>query len=410
MDKLNTINAKFDKNSVKVMLDNLKKGVQIGVLGAALTAGSVIGVGCSTGDEGGKTYDEDQTITTPGNNNGGNTGNNGGNTGNNNGGNSGNNGGNTGNNGGNTGNNGGNTGDNNGGNTGDNNGGNTGDNNGGNENEQPSKEYGTPYDRAIGRDGEYLLHNFMSDEDNIEDATIYEDLNHYLALGATHIEGMATKLQNMVNDRTNYFDQFINNINQNSRYFEIDHNLTRSNLDEAIDGISDAAAPIFADIIYNLDKNNQYKFYYAYRILANEAYREGAGYMRETTGGSMSYYENNKGKFIEDVPIFIEEIEDMGEIYKKDDFTPITDLTNGLLEIAANNISTRNNTEVRMEDLRQVVNLSMTANSLLAMDRFNRSYEHSHLTSFNNVWIMGEVIDGRYTPTTSQEQDQGLSR
>ncbi|MCH5291331.1 MAG: hypothetical protein J1D88_06185 [Treponema sp.] len=358
MDKLNTINAKFDKNSIKVMLDNLKKGVQIGVLGAALTAGSVMGVGCSTGDEGGKTYDEDQTITTPGNNNGGNTG----------------------------------------------------DNNGGNENEQPSKEYGTPYDRAIGRDGEYLLHNFMSDEDNIEDATIYEDLNHYLALGATHVEGMATKLQNMVNGRTNYFDQYINNINQNSRYFEIDHNLTRSNLDEAIDGISDAAAPIFADIIYNLDKNNQYKFYYAYRILANEAYREGAGYMRETTVGSMSFYENNKKEIIDDVPIFIEEIEDMGEIYKKDDFTPITDLTNGLLEIAANNISTRDNTEVRMEDLRQVFNLTMNTHSLLAMDRFNRSYEHNHLTNLSENLAMRRALTGNYQAQSTQEQDQGLSR
>ena len=54
-----------NQDNLKDFLKNLKKGVQIGVLGAALTTGSIMGVGCANSSDG--DTKDNQTVTNPGN-------------------------------------------------------------------------------------------------------------------------------------------------------------------------------------------------------------------------------------------------------------------------------------------------------------------------------------------------------
>ena len=346
------------------ILKNVKRGAQIGVLGAALTAGTMMGVGCANPSGGNtNTYEE-------------NTGNNGGNT---------------------------NTGDENTGN----NGGTTTPEPEPEPEPTPSKEYGEPYDKTIGN-GNYVIHNFISDNDNIEYETVADDMNHYLGLAETHIKGMANDLQQSTN--TTYFDEFINSIKNDDHYY-IDADFLRgSNLNRVADSILDPSEPILADIINHIDGvNEKGAFSYAYQILANENYKEGLGVYRN--GSSvMNHYEDKK-TYIEDVGQYIPQLAELG-LAKDMEITPefmtkITDLIDGNLATVANNM----NNGVTQKDLQKFINLALTPHGLYALDQRTIGYtNHSWTMGINGqATAMAQAIRGTYQ-TTALHADQELSR
>lgn len=328
---------------------NVQRGAQIGILGTALVAGSVMGCANPSGGDT-NTYEEDNSNTNTGNNSG-NTNNGNTNTGNNNG--------NTNDNTGNTGNNNGNTNDNTG-----NNGGNGNDNQGntGDNTETPGKQYGTPYDKAIGN-GNYVLHNFISDEDNIENNL---DMKHYLELGETYINDLATDFKKSTQGRTTYFDNFINTINE--------HNDLHSGLniaDYSANNISSAAEPIYTDVVNHLNDIEQaFAFLDVYRTMANEAYREGLGKFRDYNSEVTRKYEKEKAEIegsAELNPYFQEFGFTAGMEYDQNFFNNLTNLSDQLLGVAAQNMNNAGK-NVTIQDLQKVMNTTLALRSLYGSD------------------------------------------
>lgn len=358
------------------ILKNVKRGAQIGVLGTALVAGPLMG--CANPSDGNtNTYEE-------------NTGNNNGNTNDN-----------TGNNSGNT--NTGNTNDNTG-NTG--NSGNTNDNTGNSgtvtPEPEPSKQYGTPYDKTIGN-GNYVLHNFISDNDNIKDNL---DMKHYLELGETYINDLATDFKKSTQGRTTYFDNFINTINE--------HNDLHSGLniaDYSANNISSAAEPIYTDVVSHLNDIKQaFAFLDVYRTMANEAYREGLGKFRDYNSEVTRKYEKEKAEIegsAELNPYFQEFGFTAGMEYDQNFFNNLTNLSDRLLGVAAQNMNNAGK-NVTIQDLQKVMNTTLALRSLYGSD-----IQKKNLLNHRCNMLLDDVnciFDAamNYTPLT-QDQDQGLS-
>lgn len=325
------------------MLDNLKKGVQIGVMGTVLVAGNVMGVGCSQPSGG-------STIENP-SNNGGNTNNPGNNGGNNNG-----------------------------------------------QIEEPTNQYGEPYTRTIGN-GNYQFYSFVGENYYAPAETIVEDTDYYLKKGQTHINELVDGFENPA-----YFDNLINNIKDNEDYY-VD-GIGNHNMDYVHYSIADAACgPVCADIIKNLsNKAEQNTLYYSYRILANEAYKEGVGPSRQFPGGEMTDYDNEKAE-IEDIAQYNDALNAIGvqpgKVYDDNFFVQLTDLTDGLLGKAAANMG------VSTADLQRVFNIALTSESLRGMHNLTK-YNLQDRCSGLRKSVAYYMSDARET-FAYQTQDQGLS-
>ena len=333
------------------MLDNLKKGVQVGVMGTALVAGNVMGVGCSQPSGGGS------TIENPGNN-GGNTNN-------------------PGNNGGNTNNPGGNGGNNNG------------------QTEEPTNQYGEPYTRTIGN-GNYQFYSFVGENYYAPAETIVDDVNYYLGKAETHIKGLTDGFEN-----PGYFNALIQSIKGNNDY---DVTTVNSNMDYVYYSIADnACAPVCADIIKNLNNvDDQYLLYYAYRILANEAYKEGVGPSRQFPGGEMADYDDEKYS-IENAGQYLEGlgITEVGQVYDDNFFVHITNLTDRLLGDASARMG------VSTTDLQRVFNIALTSESLRGMHNLTKHNLQDRCNGLG-MSVASDMSDARET-FAYQTQDQGLS-
>lgn len=366
---------------------NVQRGAQIGILGTALVAGSVMGCANPSGGNT-NTYEEDNSNTNTGNNSG-NTNNGNTNTGNN---------GNT-----NTGNNNGNTNDNTG------NSGNTGTVTPEPEPE-PSKQYGTPYDKTIGN-GNYVLHNFISDDEYFYDQdTIVEDMNHYLALGETYINDQTTTFAKTVNGRTDYFDNFINQVRNNNNLEIDDFNIGENNIDRTANQITFASESIYTDIINNMNsKSDARAFSYAYRIMANEAYKEGLGNYRQYESVAMKIYSDEKADIDSSAVLndnFIALGFTAGMEYDSAFLTQVTNLSDRLLRDAVQNMNNAGK-NVTVQDIQKVMNITFNAHSIHGMDaRTKGNLQHGCNMGLSDVWAMQEAI--RQYQTLSV-QYQGLS-
>ena len=136
---------------------------------------------------------------------------------------------------------------------------------------------GEPYDKAIGN-GNYILHNFIGENDKLTAENIVDGTNHYLGKAETYLKDLASNWNESMKDRPaaqNYFADLITAV-QN------DNSFNTAGFDEAVSIISANAKPYFVDIVKNLDDiGYQNAFYYCYRILANESYKEGLGSYRQ---------------------------------------------------------------------------------------------------------------------------------
>ena len=350
------------------MRATLKKFVRVAMMAAALTAGNVMGMGCST--DGGNTIDDDQTTTNPGD-----------------------------------------TGDKDKDNT------NPGDNTG-DKDTTPNDKYGTPYDKAIGN-GNYILHNFISDNDNIKRDTAVEDVNHYLELGEDYINGMLDGFSESLNSRPtakNYFNDMITNIqNDNNNKFHITSGSI--NMDAAMNNILRHTAPVLTDIINNVNTiGEKYAIYDCYKALKNEAYKEGLGSARKDANSTlMEEYENEKQYMIgEDEFDDIELLNNISfaEAYRTNNFTPITDLLDELLTTSANSMKTNQGIDITTADLRQIINLNFAISSLRGMHNYTQNLvgHQNNCVSFpyRDVEAMYNAMLG-ITTTQTKFQYQGLS-
>ena len=425
IQKLKFLQAVFNRENLKSLSKNFKKGVQVGVLGSALIMG-----GCSTEPSDDNTIDTPQVIEKPtngGQTNGGNQQGNNGNEQNNNGNQQGNNGnnGNTGNEQNNNGNqqgNNGNTGNeqNNNSNTG-NEQGNTGNQQGneqGNTGNEQTQTVTYGKDREIGN-GNYILHNFKDNGTAFYAEDTVTAMNKCLSEAESYVKGLANNLDESLNGRAqakDYFADLVNNVNAD-KWFYIDTQATyRETFDIGIDALADAARPYITDIIKNLNtENDRYGFYIAYRVLANESYKEGLGTYFQYGSSQKTAYNNEKDSIISwaeadktDGGLFTDI--NLEQAYLNNNFTQVTTLLDSLVTKVANKMSSKN---IQVNDLRQVINLSLTSNSLTGLHDLtaaNLNHKKSNCSlSANMNATMEDAINTPYnTTTTTQNQEMGL--
>lgn len=289
----------------------LKKGIQIGVLGTALAAGTVLGTGCP--------QPGDSTITIPGDNQQG--------------------------------------GNSQGGN--ENQGGNTG---------NPGK-YGTPCDQKLGN-GNYVIHNFISEDDNIKYDTAVEDTNHYLALGKTYLTDQYNQFKKSLEGRPAaqaYFQAY--DITAATQYMQVGENVDPGgyNLDRVMNKLHESAGQYFYDMVKNLNTNEERNtFIICHNVLTNQARHFGYG---EQRGNYLDKYNRvrQKNSTLWTEEWLVSESFDLDQDIDNNNFQQITNTMDKLLAQTAQNMNQKNQYNLTVNDLRQIMNLSFNAASILAI-------------------------------------------
>ena len=193
------------------------------------------------------------------------------------------------------------------------------------------------------------------------------NVNHYLPKYETYVKGLIKEFSDSLsNNAKSYFDTYLNSIN----------NITydADNLDLIIEKIYNRSSYIFADMIqailtavsYNestgleeLSYESRYKLFYTFELLSNEAYRKGF----PSHDYSYYNYENIKNNAIN----YLERncgLSDLANDISYDDCRKIASALNQMLETAAQGLNSRKNLNVTAEQLRQLINIVMTAKSL----------------------------------------------
>ncbi len=269
------------------------------------------------------------------------------------------------------------------------------------EPDDPTVTYGgEPYDKAIGN-GNYILHNFIGENTEFPVETIVDSINHYSNKAETYVKGLADNLDKSLEDRPaarDYLTDYVTAVNNINTFFSTT-NPSGRNLDYAIRTIDTAAQTYFTDIIKNLDSlTYRYLFYYCYRTLANESYKEGLGTYRESESAQMDAYNTEK-----------EKIENGYQYYdSENNFAQTTKFMDGLLDMAVNNMNSNNpGVNMKVEDLRQLINLTMTSNSLKAMHELTAdNLQHTHYCEMS-LGIKTTMI-AAITAQQNQGQSMGL--
>ena len=331
-----------------------------------LTAGTVMGMGCSDGSgNGGYQYDDNQM----GNNNGNQQG---------------------GNNGGNIGN----------------------ENIGG----VPGKTYAEPYHIPYGN-GNYIIHNFMGNDvsgqigGSIDQDTAVEDVNYYLAQAETYVKGLATEFKNSLNGRStttkNYFKDYIETLLNNNHY-----SIDDKRMDLAYSTNSNASNYIFQDIINNLSsKDERMAFIMCYNVLQAQEYYEGYGFQRDAykndyNGGYKYYMTIPNGTWQYNSTLNYIPLDD--DIEKG--CPNITTKLDSLLETARLNMNEKyNNPDIYAADLRYVLNITLTTQALQAMHDYTKTIASLQHDNCAHVSLNDTIFEPVLTqPAITMQQIQGI--
>lgn len=365
--KLNELGELFNKNNLKKMI---KKGVHAAVLGAALATGTAM-VGCK--------QPEDPTIEDPNNNPGGN-----GQGGNQQGGNG---------QGGNEQGDNGQGGNQQGGN------GQGGNQQGGNTSTNDYK----PYDRNL--DNGYVLHNFFGEKANFPKKTIVADVNNCLGKAKTYMMGLVDGFSQSLSNRPDakaYFQNYINEL-KNNKYYTVDNETSYSNLDPLIMINSQAGEYIFKDIIKSLGATqDSTDFYYAYLTLGNEAFKEGYATEFNSFPDATTAY-NRKRDLMTGWDCGF----DFNNDVDNNNCQQVVNKLHTMATKAANNMGN----DITADDLRRVVNLSLTANSMVSMHNLVRS-NLDHSASCGLGLTIEQTMSDTFDELLSRNavQSQGLTR
>lgn len=146
------------------------------------------------------------------------------------------------------------------------------------------EKYGTPCDKVLGN-GEFVIHNFIGEDDYLKPATIAEDVNYYLGKAETYMQDKIDDFEKSIKGDAyaqNYFQNFI--AAQKSNNFDrlgIDTSKAYG-IDETINDIAKPCFPIFEDFIRSIDNNrDRCIFMRACQAIFNESYKYGLGAYRD---------------------------------------------------------------------------------------------------------------------------------
>ena len=266
--------------------------------------------------------------------------------------------------------------------------------------EETTKTYGKPTDRSIGN-GTYNLHCYSGTGiDDLYYNTIADDINYYLGKAETYTKGLVNEFSNDESFKRRptaqeYFSNLISNY-QNNNHYHTHESDPGKGLDMTISNNTLPLEPILADIMKNLNGSNQRgAFYYSYRILANEAYKEGLGYKSNMdTASEMERYTTEKNKIATSWGgnnTMLNNISLSSE-YGSNNFGKITRLLDELTGYAADNMTAKGLGEIRAADLQKIINLALTTYSLEAMhNRSENSLGHTNHCSYRNL-----IVDAMY--------------
>lgn len=341
MEKLNELDkGLFNKNNLKKVL---KKGLQVGVFGTALMAGTAMFTGCPNPNG---PQNPGTEIPTPGNP--------------------------------------------------------------GNENDN----YCQPYDVTLGN-GNYFVHCFEGEGTSATYNTMAKDMNYYLGKGETYVMGLVDKFSESLQDRPTaqaYFNSFISAQKSNEFQRLNENGINPYSFDQTINGIGVPCEPIFEDIIRNIDNNrSRHLLIRCYETVANESFNYGLGQARNGSNVQVdSYNEKREDIYKAWTTGVINNPFDLNDDIDNQNCRQVTNEMDKLLTHVANNM----NNGVTASDLRQVINISITADSLLAMHaRSASALEHTSAgcgININIVSRMRNVAKEMYQAEKQQAQGLGL--
>ncbi|MBQ9205691.1 MAG: hypothetical protein IJ158_03135 [Treponema sp.] len=262
-----------------------------------------------------------------------------------------------------------------------------------------TKTYNEATTKTIGN-GNYFLHTFVGENTEFPAETIEEDAGHYYGEAGTYVKGLANAWNESMADRPaaqNYFANLIDSINENNYFNMAATNPKGTSFDVAVNLVSGNAEKYFANIIKNLNTEAQrYAFYYCYRILSNESFKEGLGTYREGNSSEMDAYNNEKETIMNSFKGL-----DYDSEYGEGNFTCTTTMMDAALNVAANNIGN----DVQSSDLRQLINLTMTTNSMAAMHQLTKN--NLQETSCGMALGIDVAMENAITAAKNAQQSQG---
>ena len=187
-------------------------------------------------------------------------------------------------------------------------------------------------------------HNYSGNNDYLQPGENYvTEVNYYLNLAETYNKGLVNNFETSLVNRPaakNYFSNCTNELKANSYYID-EIKPGGYNFDFLINVNNDATTYIFADIIKNLPTvDERYAFRECYRILANEAYKEGLGTSRNGSNSYMTKYQKEK----DSIKLYINISQsygypsfqniDLEQEYGANNFVNITNLLDSLIDTA----------------------------------------------------------------------------
>lgn len=256
-------------------------------------------------------------------------------------------------------------------------------------NNNNDKNYAQPYDRNLSNG--YVIHNFIGQGTAFPKETVEADTNYYLGKAETYIKGMVSDLNTSVKGRNaatqDYFKKFINALSNNNNY-----KVGTYSFDDAITTNAFNSEYIFQDIIDNLDDQmHAYPFKYGFKLLASEAFKENYNY------GNLSAAETDQDNSILMLNTFVPDT-DFSSEKNSSTYPKTTKMLNDLLDVAAGNMNARNGYNLTASDLRQVMNIAMTSNSLYAV----------HESSKTNLGHTGSCSVYVFAPSTNENYWDGV--
>ena len=232
-----------------------------------------------------------------------------------------------------------------------------------------------PYDKKFGN-GQltyYIFHNFMGQEPDIIPSTAAADTEHYLDKGIIYIQTQYDNFDESLQDRPKlqrYFAQvtFTPEIKTTRRKREY---TVSEKMDYYINQISVSCELVMTDIVKNLTEPQEREaFILCYRVLANEAYKEGLGSLRnETDNQMMKKYKSER----EAVSALWSENEFLKSVNLENDIEnrKLLNTTGRLYTLIHNavlNMQKSTITEdIKIKDLQNLINLALNESSLKAM-------------------------------------------
>lgn len=240
---------------------------------------------------------------------------------------------------------------------------------------EPKVQPAAPYDKKIGN-GQltyYIFHNFIGQEPDIIPSTAMADTESYLEKGVIYLHTQYSSFGESLTDRPNlqrYFAQvtFTPEIKTTRRKREY---TTGEKMDYYINQISASCELVMTDIVKNLTEPQEREaFILCYRVLANEAYKEGLGSLRnESDSRMMKKYKSEReavsalwagNEFLKSVNLE-KDIENRkllnttGKLY--------TLIHNAVLNMQKSTITE----DIKIKDLQNLINLALNKSSLKAM-------------------------------------------